>query len=54
MDRPPPPAVVTLATPSGFAFELVDRHPDGQFVAVTGPDHRLVRRRPGWPAPAPI
>ena len=40
---PPPPAVATFGDALGFAFELVERHRCGQFVAVTGPDHRLVR-----------
>lgn len=51
--RPPPPpgrAVATFGDALGLAFELTDRHPTGQFVAVVDRCHRLVRltvRTPG-------
>jgi len=49
---PPPPRrlVATFGDALGLAFELVDRHPVGQFVAVTDGGHgvaRLAARIPG-------
>lgn len=44
--RPPPPPhrlVATFGDALGLAFELADRHPIAQFVAVADRGHRLVR-----------
>lgn len=51
--RPPSPPhrlVATFGDALGLAFELADRHPVGQFVAIADRRHRLVRlagRLPG-------
>lgn len=44
--RPPAPArraVATFGDALGLAFELADRHPTGQFVALFDGRHRLAR-----------
>lgn len=54
--RPPPPPhrrVATFGDALGLAFELVDRHPVGQFVAIVGCRHRVVCLGARVPGPGP-
>ncbi|MEZ5408043.1 MAG: hypothetical protein R2761_08465 [Acidimicrobiales bacterium] len=50
---PPERLVATFADALGLAFELADRHPVGQFVAVADGGHRLVRLAARVPGPGP-
>lgn len=52
--RPPAPArraVATFGDALGLAFELADRHPTGQFVALVDGRHRLARLALRVPGP---
>ena len=54
--RPPPPPcrpVATFGDALGLAFELADRHPVGQFVALTDGRRRLARLAARLPGAGP-
>lgn len=54
--RPPPPPcrpVATFGDALGLAFELADRHPTGQFVALTDGRRLLARLVARLPGPGP-
>lgn len=54
--RPPPPPcrpVATFGDALGLAFELADRHPVGQFVALTDGRWRLARLAARLPGAGP-